>query len=229
MAVTRSLLPWYRQVARRTPMAVTLLIGILLVGVLIAADLALVAVAAAIALVAVYGPAIFARRVTQPLRTPGEREREGRRQVELLEASIEWFRSVGESASDAMVCVDAGGRIRLWNRRAQAVFGYTEHEALGQSLAVVIPERYFRANEGGIEQYLLRDDPGTKIVELHGLRRDGAEIPLELALSVWRTGHETFYTGVFRDVTGRKYPEEGRPQSSTRAAAVCRPGRRTRL
>jgi PAS domain S-box-containing protein len=50
-------------------------------------------------------------------------------------------RKVVENAQDAVVVADAEGVIRVWNRAAERIFGYTGAEAIGQSLDLIIPER----------------------------------------------------------------------------------------
>ena len=124
--------------------------------------------------------------------------------AEQLQGAYERFRAVTESANDAIVSVDAEARIVFWNRRAQEVFGYSEQEALGQSLSVMIAEsdaevrRYF-SSEG--DQWLGRT------IELAGRRRDGTAVPLEVSLSTWKSGPDVFYTAVIRDITDRRQAE----------------------
>jgi len=129
---------------------------------------------------------------------------EAKNRAEELYDSYQRFRSVTDSANDAIISVNSRGDIVFWNPRAQAVFGYEEREALGQSVLFLVPpgdqERY--ASE--FANLLSGHSPWIgNMVELHGRCKDGSEVPLELSLSTWKTGHDVFYTGVIRDITDR--------------------------
>ena len=66
--------------------------------------------------------------------------------------SEERFRCVVESATDAIVLADAGGNIISWNRAAEGLFGYAEHEVMGQPLTILMPMRYREAHQRGLER-----------------------------------------------------------------------------
>jgi PAS domain S-box-containing protein len=51
------------------------------------------------------------------------------------------YETLAKEAPDAIVYADAEGRIRFWNRGAERIFGFSEAEALGRSLDIIIPER----------------------------------------------------------------------------------------
>jgi PAS domain S-box-containing protein len=120
------------------------------------------------------------------------------------------FRSVAQSANDAIISADNSGNIIAWNMGAQTIFGYGEEEVLGQPATLLMPDRYRNAHEKGLER--LRSAGESRIigktVEFHGLRKDGSEFPLELSLATWKTGQGTFYTSIIRDVTERKRAED---------------------
>jgi len=133
-----------------------------------------------------------------------------KRAEEALKASEERFRSFAQSAVDAIISADHEGSILSWNKGAEVVFGYAEAEVLGQRLTLLMPERYREAHARGLERMRAGGAPRVigKTVELHGLRKDGAEFPMELSLSTWKTGDVTFYGGIIRDASERKRAEE---------------------
>ncbi|MBO0799779.1 MAG: PAS domain S-box protein, partial [Blastocatellia bacterium] len=97
-----------------------------------------------------------------------------------------------------------------WNGAAQDMFQFTEDEALGQPLTMIIPERHRQAHQQGWERYRRT---GTqyimgRVVEFHGLRKDGSEFPVELSLSSWETESGGLFSGIIRDITERKRSEE---------------------
>ena len=135
---------------------------------------------------------------------------ERKRAEEALQESQARFRSVVQSANDAILIGDAGGNIIAWNKGAEAIFGYGEEEVLGKPIAFVMPERYRDAHKRGLERFRSTGESHFKgrTVELHGLRKDGSEFPLELSLSSWKADEAIFYNGIIRDITERKRAEE---------------------
>lgn len=127
-----------------------------------------------------------------------------------LRASEERFRSVTESAIDAIISADGEGIILSWNRGAEAMFGYTQGEVLGKPLTVLMPERYRLPHQQGLERFRTTGEGRVigKTVELAGLRKDGTEFPLELSLAIWRVGESTFFSGIARDLSERKQLEQ---------------------
>lgn len=63
------------------------------------------------------------------------------------------FRSVAESANDAIISADKAGNITYWNKCAETVFGYLKEEALGQPLTILMPEKYRETHLKGIEHF----------------------------------------------------------------------------
>ena len=125
---------------------------------------------------------------------------------EALRETEERFRSVVESATDAIVLADHRGNIISWNKAAQRLFGYTAEEVAGKPLTILMPARYREAHQRGVER--VRSNGGSRVIgktlELHGLKKDGTEFPLELSLGTWKTKEGTFYSGIIRDTTERK-------------------------
>ncbi|MBI5776628.1 MAG: PAS domain S-box protein, partial [Nitrospirae bacterium] len=126
------------------------------------------------------------------------------------EAVLQSFANVLiETASDAIVLADAQGTIILWNQAAQTLFGYSAEEVTGQSLTCLMPARYRDAHQKGLERVRASGHSrlAGKPIELHGLKKDGAEFPLELSLGTWQSAGNIFFSGIIRDITERKRVE----------------------
>jgi PAS domain S-box-containing protein len=136
----------------------------------------------------------------------GERQRV----EEALRASEARFRSVVESANDAIILADHRGAIITWNQGAQAIFGYTAAEVIGKPLTMLMPARYRQAHQRGMERLRITGRPHLtdKSLEFHGLRKDGTEFPLEISIAMWKSGGSTFCSGIIRDITERKQAME---------------------
>jgi len=132
-------------------------------------------------------------------------EGERRAALEDLGDSETKFRSVAQSAIDAIISVDANDKIIFWNQGATNIFGFAEEEMLGSPVTILIPERYRDAHRSGIERFLSTKQPVLigKVAELQALRKGGTEFPIELALSTWSTKNGTFFTGIIRDISSR--------------------------
>lgn len=120
------------------------------------------------------------------------------------------FRSVTDSAIDAIVSADRGGTIIGWNQAATRILGFTEEEAVGQPLELFIPDRHRDAHRAGLARVVATGEGrviGTT-VELTACTKAGEEIPIELSLSTWMVHDERYFTGILRDIGERKRAEE---------------------
>ena len=137
---------------------------------------------------------------------------EAAQMAEALRESESRFRSVAESANDAIVAADQNGDIISWNRGAELMFGYTEDEVVGQPLSILMPPMFRPMHDAGIKRVAEGGRAASKLigqtVEVVGLRKDGREFPLELSLAMWESAGERFFSGIIRDISERKKAEE---------------------
>jgi protein-histidine pros-kinase len=119
------------------------------------------------------------------------------------------FRGLLEAAPDAIVGVDSAGRIRLVNAQAEALFGYTRDELLGQSVELLVPEGERRTHPAHRERYFAepRTRPMGAGLDLVARHKDGREFPVEISLSSIQTDEGILVSAAIRDVTARKQAE----------------------
>jgi len=115
-----------------------------------------------------------------------------------------------EAAPDAMVCVDADGRIILVNAQTERLFGYERAELIGQPVEVLVPDAIRDIHPGRRAGYLTdpRPRPMEAGMELAGRRRDGTTFPAEISLSAIDTDEGILVSAAVRDVTQRQLAAE---------------------
>ena len=115
-----------------------------------------------------------------------------------------------ESASQAIITADRGGKIVLANRRAEEIFGYTREELLGASLETLLPESRRAVHRREREEFFThpRARPMGMGMDLVARRKDGSEFPVEVSLSYVETEQGLFAIGFVTDISRRKALEE---------------------
>ncbi len=125
--------------------------------------------------------------------------------VKALQHSEERFRSVVETANDAVIVADENFKIVSWNFTAKSMFGYKVKEAINMSLKKIIPKTCFHDY---LKSYTVNDKVFSgRTIENIGVKKDGTHFPIELSLTEWNTHENYFYTFIIRDITLRKQTE----------------------
>lgn len=137
-----------------------------------------------------------------------------------LQESEERFRSVVQSAREAVIIADTHARIVSWNAGAETVFGYREEEVLGRLITLVIPARSQDSHRKAMDRF---DQTGEcdaydKVIERTGRRKDGSEFPIEHSIVSWETQSGKFSGAIIRDITERLKAEKERDRLSEEKA-----------
>jgi PAS domain S-box-containing protein len=122
------------------------------------------------------------------------------------------YQQIIEGAQDAIVFADKEGIIRLWNSGAEAIFGYSEEEAIGETLDLIVPEKlrekhwegYSKVMETGVTQY------GSDILAVPALKKDDSRLSVEFTIVLLKddTGKPQGTAAIMRDVTERWQKEK---------------------
>jgi len=132
------------------------------------------------------------------------------RMWEFLQQSETRFRTVAQTARDAIITIDSRDNIVLWNQGAENIFNYTADEIVGKPLVTIMPERFREKHQRGVKRFFSGGETRLigRTVEQVGQRKDGSEFPIELSLASWKAGDAMFVTAIVRDITERKRAEE---------------------
>ncbi|HZZ82011.1 MAG TPA: PAS domain S-box protein, partial [Gemmataceae bacterium] len=112
------------------------------------------------------------------------------------------LRAILDTANDAIITVDANGTMQTVNPAAERIFGYSDAEMVGQNVRMLLPEPLRDQFVTLMVQRRRGDSRLFGSREIQGLRKDGAVIPLEIAISEVAPGK--VYTGIIRDISRRK-------------------------
>ncbi len=113
------------------------------------------------------------------------------------------------SASEGILLIDSNGHITLVNGAAERMFGYDHDELVGQTLEVLLPDRFRDRHRQHRLGYFAgpRVRPMGSGLDLAGLRKDGTEFPVEISLSYVQAPEGTTAMALITDITGRKRVE----------------------
>lgn len=132
---------------------------------------------------------------------------ERRRAEDALRASEERTRGIIETAGDAFVGTDDGGRVTDWNRQAELIFGWGREEVRGKPVAdVIIPDELRSPHRKALHRFVETGKPSIlgRRLELEALARDGRRFPVELTVWATRVGRTYGFSAFIHDISDRK-------------------------
>ena len=122
----------------------------------------------------------------------------------------EFFRSLVENGSDAIVTIDEHSTILYANESVERVFGYQPEELIGEKLTTIMPDRFHRMHLDAIDRYVETGERelNWNDIELPAERRDGEEIPLSITFEEHSYEGKRVFSGIMRDISDRVHREE---------------------
>ncbi|MBH8577785.1 PAS domain S-box protein [Nostocaceae cyanobacterium CENA369] len=135
---------------------------------------------------------------------------ERQRTEEALRVSQTRFEGILGIADDAIISINACQGITLFNQGAEKIFGYSAAEILGQTLEVLLPQRFAQVHRQHVVDFGKSPNLARRMGErreIFGRRKDGTEFPAEASISKLNIEKETVYTVILRDITARKQIE----------------------
>ncbi len=118
--------------------------------------------------------------------------------------------AISQSSQDAIVMIDGQDLITHWNPAAEALFGFKRDEVMGQKLhELLVPDSMREDARNGMVNFATSGKGMAvgNILEFEALRKDGAKVPVELAISSFQFKDEWYAVGSMRDTTRRKLDE----------------------
>lgn len=117
------------------------------------------------------------------------------------------FAAFVDAAADAIIAAGADGRILLWNRAAARIFGYTADQALGQSLDLIIPERFRTRHWDGYQRVMASGQTkyGSEVLRVPAEHRDGHSLSIAFTVTLLELpeGRGRAIAAIMRDETAR--------------------------
>ena len=119
------------------------------------------------------------------------------------------LRNMFEHAVDGLITIDARGIVQSYNPACEAMFGYGANEVVGKNASLLMPELYRGENANAFEDYLTTSHANISGIgrEVEGRRKDGSSFSIDLSISQFETSGEIQFSGIVRDITGRKQVE----------------------
>lgn len=136
------------------------------------------------------------------------------------------WEAILSTAFDAIISIGEDGVIRLFNRAAEAIFGYEASEVLGQRVEMLMPSPYREEHRDYIRRYEETGIPRAigRIRKVEARRKSGEVFPIELSVSRAQVGDDIIYSAIIRDVSVQTRLEEELRAYGRREAALARLG-----
>jgi formate hydrogenlyase transcriptional activator len=133
----------------------------------------------------------------------------------LLDSNV-LFEKLFEFSPDAVLVVDHEGTILRANQQTESMFGHTRADLIGQPVELLLPERFRPGHPRHRSAYAAQSHtrPMGASLDLHGLRKDGTEFPVDIMLSPVQLEEQSLVLAVVRDITRRRIVEQERDRQA---------------
>lgn len=118
-------------------------------------------------------------------------------------------RAIVDTALEGIITIDERGIVESFNPASTGIFGYLPEEVVGKNISMLMPEPYRSQHDGYLRRYVELGLPSAigvigRVREVNGLRKNGSEFPMDLAVSPVEVNGKQMFTGMVRDITDRK-------------------------
>ena len=122
------------------------------------------------------------------------------------------YQQIVEGAQDAIIFADQDGIIRLWNSGAEAIFGYSADEAIGETLDLIVPEKLRERHWEGYRKVMATGTTryGSDVLAVPATKKDSSRISVEFTIVLLQddAGKPMGTAAILRDVTERWQKEK---------------------
>ncbi len=127
--------------------------------------------------------------------------------MELLQESKVSYQTLLDNSFDAIISIDAEGLIKVWNHRAESMFGWKAEEVIGKALTqTIIPPSFHEAHTKGLKNFLAKNESRVlnQKLELTAIHRKGNEFPIEIFIWATYIRNKVSFTALIKDITENK-------------------------
>lgn len=167
------------------------------------------------------------RDVTARQRALEDLERRAAEDRRVLAEREAYLRSVVDTAIDAIIVIDENGTVETFNPATERMFGFRSDEVLGQNVKMLMPSPYREEHDAYLSRYLRTGE--KRIIgigrEIVAQRKDGSFFPMELAVSEMVQNGRRKFTGIIRDISGRKQAEQQLQEAKAQLTLAAEVGR----